>query len=493
VHGSILGAVVVLAAISNSCKAEERIEPIRRVEIGLNREFLVNGKPFLPIMSWAQNPKAFAMLSRLGFNTVRGNQQNVTAKMRCDAAQAAGGYAMHDFGEDGQGAIGRASLLAWNHGDEPDMPRRQNDAVQLSLAGKVLNGDGEPVAGTTVVLCDQETGQPLARGARQTIAAAIRAGKMQRGLARATTDHRGRFRFTGLPAGTYRLIAQSWGDAGKPDGDVPIKGVLEINGEILRLHGVAERVEVSADATPDVVIRPLGSGILRLDEDMPNDETLLLLSTAPAAADPVLGFVGWSGPMLRNLLGGNRMPRGKTTVYGLPAGQVHVVLFAADNSPGFGAGEAEILPGKVTDLYVPMVAGWSNGHHDPPKRLTPLFNEVTSLVTAGSFSVRRLLSDHGIDARNVGLMGSDTKLAQHLRTRLSLPSGRQATVGDLLAVQGYIDLQRRAAERGHRAQRSRQIARARSLLPEAERQGSYQESFLDLYAKLGTAYPCFEL
>jgi hypothetical protein len=296
---------------------------------------------------------------------------------------------------------------------------------------EVVDADGEPVVGATVVLCDQETGQPLARGARQTIAAAFQAGTMQHGLARATTDNQGRFEFTGLQAGTYRLIAQSWGDRSKPDGGEPIAGVLEVNSEILRLHGVAERVEVSVDATPDIVIRPLGSGVLRIDEEMPNDETLLLMSTAPAAADPVLGFVGWSGPMLRNLLGGNRMPRGKTTVYGLPAGKVYVVLFAADNNPGFGAGEAEVSPGKVTDLYVPIVAGWSDGHHDPPKRLAPLFDEVKSLVAAGSFSVRRLLADRDIDVRQEALIGSNTKLPQHLNTEVALPSGRKATVGDL--------------------------------------------------------------
>ena len=121
--GALLGAAVVPAA------AADKLAPIKKVEIGKNRELLVNGTPFLPIMSWAQDPKNFAMLRGLGFNAFCGNQSNVTAKMQCDAAQEAGGYGIPDFGEDGQGAIGHPNLLAWIHGDEPDMPKVKSDAV----------------------------------------------------------------------------------------------------------------------------------------------------------------------------------------------------------------------------------------------------------------------------------------------------------------------------------------------------------------------------
>ena len=48
------------------------LEPIRTVEIGKNRELRVNGKPFFPLSSWAQDPKNFAQLRSLGFNTFCG-------------------------------------------------------------------------------------------------------------------------------------------------------------------------------------------------------------------------------------------------------------------------------------------------------------------------------------------------------------------------------------------------------------------------------------
>ena len=134
-------AAALLVACAMPAVAQGKLEPIKKVQIGKNREFIVNGKPFLPIMSWAQDPKNFAMLRGLGFNTFCGNQRDVTAKMQCEAAQAAGGYGIPDFGEDGQGAIGHPNLLAWIHGDEPDIPKVKSDAVVQPAKHMNVNKD----------------------------------------------------------------------------------------------------------------------------------------------------------------------------------------------------------------------------------------------------------------------------------------------------------------------------------------------------------------
>jgi hypothetical protein len=92
----------------------EPLEPIRKVEVGKNREIRVNGKPFFPVMSWAQGTRRFGLLRGLGFNAFCGGK----AKEYCDAAQKAGGYAMPGFDE---ALKGHPALLAWTQGDEPDL------------------------------------------------------------------------------------------------------------------------------------------------------------------------------------------------------------------------------------------------------------------------------------------------------------------------------------------------------------------------------------
>jgi hypothetical protein len=86
------------------------LEPIQKVEIGKNRQFIVNGKDFFPIMSWAQPPKNYKMLRTLNFNTFCGGGNP-------EAAKEAGGYAVTGF-RAGQPENGY--VLAWIYSDEPD-------------------------------------------------------------------------------------------------------------------------------------------------------------------------------------------------------------------------------------------------------------------------------------------------------------------------------------------------------------------------------------
>ena len=120
----VLGAVgaFLLAVALPAAGQETAVEPIKTIEIGKNREFRVNGKPFFPTMSWAQSPKKYAMLTQAaGFNTHVGNADP-------NAAAAVGCYAVSDFKE---AWVGNAHLLGWLHGDEPDMARK--DANNKSL------------------------------------------------------------------------------------------------------------------------------------------------------------------------------------------------------------------------------------------------------------------------------------------------------------------------------------------------------------------------
>ena len=88
------------------------VESIKKVKVGKYREFVVNGKPFLPIMSWAQSKKNFAMLRDMGINTFCGSSDP-------EAAGAAGCYAITAFKAN---QPDNGHVLAWIFSDEPDMP-----------------------------------------------------------------------------------------------------------------------------------------------------------------------------------------------------------------------------------------------------------------------------------------------------------------------------------------------------------------------------------
>lgn len=100
--------------------AQAPVKPIRKVKIGKNREFLVNGKPFLPIMSWAQPTANYARLQGLGINAQAGEADP-------EAARAAGTYAIPGFKP---GLAGNGYILGWIFDDEPDMPSGKGAAAK---------------------------------------------------------------------------------------------------------------------------------------------------------------------------------------------------------------------------------------------------------------------------------------------------------------------------------------------------------------------------
>jgi len=98
----------------------ENVEFIQSVSVGNNRELRVNGKPFFPIMSWAQSPKNYRLLKSLGMNTHVGRGDPVEAK-------EVGCYAVPSFQS---GVTENGYILAWIFDDEPDMPRGRGAEAQ---------------------------------------------------------------------------------------------------------------------------------------------------------------------------------------------------------------------------------------------------------------------------------------------------------------------------------------------------------------------------
>jgi hypothetical protein len=308
-----------------------------------------------------------------------------------------------------------------------------------TITGTVLNTEDKPVVGAVVVLCDQDGGVPVCRQTFRPFTEDFLTKKKDwtKDVAYAVTGDQGGFSFEKVPDGEYRLVAQSWKGAEK------FKGVFEVNGKEVELHGVAEHVKVSPETTLNVVIRPLGTGVLQINEDAPNNETLIVISTSPTRADPILGFTGWGGAFIQNMIGGNRMPEGKTTVFGLPEGTIYLAMFAADSVPGWTEGQTHITPNTTTVIeYIPFVNSWSNSRHDPPEHLLPVFEEVKLLIYNKDKFILNLYQSFGIQISPSKEMWSIMEqIGPHLEKEVELPSGSKTTFGDVMAAAQYVQLQ----------------------------------------------------
>lgn len=309
-----------------------------------------------------------------------------------------------------------------------------------TVSGMVIGADEAPIIDVSVFLCEQDSGIPLSPTTMRPFTETEQFP--QSGLVVSITDERGAFTFPDVPEGAYRLIAQSWLEKSE------VVDPFDKNGEEVLLHGILNSIEVDSNDIEQLEVRPLGTGILVLDEDLSG--ILMVISTEPVRADPILWFAGWTGPFLQNVIGASRMSSGKTTFYGLPEGTIHIALFAYDNNGGCGAGEAIVSKGQETEAdYIPIVCGWSNGQHDPPEELLPVFEEFKVLLADGSFSYASFLTDHGIPleaaaGRGVSGLGD---LIQHLDTEVRVPSGTVVRFADVQAAVNYVELQRYVARR----------------------------------------------
>jgi hypothetical protein len=100
------------------------------VTVGPNKEILIDGKPFFPLMTWLQNPSLIATDKGYGINTFVGQGDNSSALSYCDAAKAQGVYAVPSWNAAQVATVkSHQSMLGWVFGDEPDL---QSNKVQPS-------------------------------------------------------------------------------------------------------------------------------------------------------------------------------------------------------------------------------------------------------------------------------------------------------------------------------------------------------------------------
>ncbi len=360
-------------------------------------------------------------------------------------------------------------------------------ADEATLAGQVLDAAGRGVPAALVLVCDANTGIPLVADLFQPVTQAPQG--IQK-LAVAIADDQGRFVFTGVQPGVYRVLAQAWDDATKP-----VQQPLDVNGRVVSILGLAPRVVVPSDDASSVTIRPIGTASLTINTVPPvgNDDTLLVVSQCPLAADPILGFAAWSGDFMPHLLAGNRMPKGKTTFQGLPDGTVYLAAFANDNNPGFGGISCELKPDQVAVVTLPLIASWSDGYKTPPERLGELARRLQEIDGDGA---RQLIRQSDPDLAQA--MEEATAKAHDpwsamiplLNRTVTLEDGQQVLVKDLLAADGYVRLAKHDEERRNRPM---QKPPPQPNVDASVSSVSYEQTLRNLQAQLGQTYPFFEL
>ena len=328
--------------------------------------------------------------------------------------------------------------------EPPPPPPPPPVTVTGTVTGTVLDANAFAVDGAGVVLCDAARGQPLSRRSYRPVIEDLddAQGAFER-TAMAVTGEDGAFAFRGVPAGEYRIVAQSWTAAES------VKSPLGKNGVEVRLRGVVEGVVVVGGGETAVQVLPLGDLTLSIDVDSGNSDTVLVISRNPTRADPILGFSGWGGSFMAGMIGANRMPKGLTTFRGLPAGRLHVAVFAPDNMPGWGAAAVELEPRTVTHLDLRFVASWSDGVHSPPPELEPLMLHLRELQLDSPESVLKLLALEGIElGAERHPLESMGWLSAHLERPLTLTDGSVHSVAAVLAAAGYSQMARTFEQQG---------------------------------------------
>ncbi len=119
----------VLAWLAATAVAGEMpLPPIEKVEIR-GRAFLVNGKPFFPLMAWLQDAKHFPAVRACAMNTIAGYwpKSSGTADVSeyLDLVEKAGFYGVMPFSPK---LKGRPALLGYIQDDEPDLTSQVSDA-----------------------------------------------------------------------------------------------------------------------------------------------------------------------------------------------------------------------------------------------------------------------------------------------------------------------------------------------------------------------------
>ncbi len=122
----LLPAVICWLAVA-TC-GMQKLEPIQTVGINENRAIIINQKAFFPIMIWLQDTDNFPSAHAAGINTVAGywsgsgGTKDVAEYL--ELVKKAGFYGVMPFDKQ---LKGNSALLAYIHGDEPDLPGLVSD------------------------------------------------------------------------------------------------------------------------------------------------------------------------------------------------------------------------------------------------------------------------------------------------------------------------------------------------------------------------------
>jgi hypothetical protein len=104
------------------------------VTIGTNKEVLVDGKPFFPIMVWLQNASRLASEKPYGINTFVGQGDNSSALDYCNEAQKQGAYAVCSWNAAEASSVAtHPAMLGWVFGDEPDLQSNKVPPSQIQV------------------------------------------------------------------------------------------------------------------------------------------------------------------------------------------------------------------------------------------------------------------------------------------------------------------------------------------------------------------------
>jgi len=96
------------------------------ITIGPNKEILVDGKPFFPIMQWLQSRSRMADEKQYGINVFVGQGDSSTALQYCDEAKLQGVWAVPSWDASQVDSVkNHPALLGWVFGDEPDLQSNQ--------------------------------------------------------------------------------------------------------------------------------------------------------------------------------------------------------------------------------------------------------------------------------------------------------------------------------------------------------------------------------
>jgi len=145
--------------------ADGDLEPIKSVEIGDNREFRVNGKPFLPIMLWAQSLERLDEKMSIGVNTFAGSRGDLSPGEYMDRLAENGAYAIRHFSP---GVPHHSHLLGWIQSDEPDLFKKDPGMQVVPAKGSATKIDGALDALRNGGKLDGPTFEPL-QGAAITL------------------------------------------------------------------------------------------------------------------------------------------------------------------------------------------------------------------------------------------------------------------------------------------------------------------------------------